>query len=87
MTQKKEDVEEEFVFEFYDEDYAESLDDVEAPKLTEEYNEVDFEADLNEEQLEIVNSIQGQERVLEFFLYFFSIVFHFHRFFASSWYF
>ena len=64
MTPKKEGTEEEFVFEFYDEDYAESLDDVEAPKLTEEYNDVDFEADLNEEQLEIVNNIQGPMLVI-----------------------
>ena len=59
MTQKKEEVEEEFVFEFYDETYAESLDDEEVPEITEDYNEVDFTTDLNEEQLEIVNNIQG----------------------------
>ncbi len=64
MPQKKEKPEEEFVFEFYDEDYAESLDDVEAPEITEEYNEVDFKADLNEEQLEIVNNIQGPMLVI-----------------------
>ena len=64
MTTKKEEMEEEFVFEFYDEDYAESLDDVEAEKITEEYNEVDFKTDLNEEQLEIVNNIQGPMLVI-----------------------
>jgi len=64
MTNKKETSEEEFVFEFYDEDYAKSLEDVEKPEVTVEYNEVDFEADLNEEQLEIVNNIQGPMLVI-----------------------
>ncbi|MBY9014552.1 MAG: ATP-dependent helicase [Candidatus Lokiarchaeota archaeon] len=64
MTQKKEGGEEEFVFEFYDEDYAKSLEDVEKPEIIEEYNEIDFEADLNEEQLEIVNNIQGPMLVI-----------------------
>jgi len=50
---------EEFVFEIYDETYIESLDDVGAAEITEEYDEVDFKTDLNAEQLEIVNSIQG----------------------------
>lgn len=57
MVQKKDTSEEEFVFEFYDEDYAKSLEDIEKPVLTEEYNEIDFEEDLNEEQLEIVNKL------------------------------
>ena len=52
------------VFEFFDEVYVESLDDVEAPEITVEYNEVDFKADLNEEQLEIVNNIQGPMLVI-----------------------
>ena len=64
MTQKKEGGEEEFVFEFYDEDYAKTLEDVESTEVTEEYNEIDFEADLNEEQLEIVNNIQGPMLVI-----------------------
>jgi len=64
MTKKKEDIEEEYVFEFYDEAYAESLDDLEAPEITEEYNGVDFKTDLNEEQLEIVNNIQGPMLVI-----------------------
>ena len=59
MTEKKKGTEEEFVFEFYDEDYAKSLEDVDKPVITEEYNDIDFEADLNEEQLEIVNNIRG----------------------------
>ena len=33
MTGKKKAGEEEFVFEFYDEEYAESLDDVEIPEI------------------------------------------------------
>jgi len=47
MAQKKENTEEEFVFEFYDEDYAKSLEEVEKPVLTEEYNDIDFETYLN----------------------------------------
>ncbi len=64
MTQKKESGEEEFVFEFYDEDYAKSLEDIEKPVTIEEYNEIDFETGLNEEQLEIVNNIQGPMLVI-----------------------
>ena len=64
MTNKKETSEEEFVFEFYDEDYAKSLEEVEKPVVTEEYNDIDFEADLNEEQLEIVNNVQGPMLVI-----------------------
>ena len=54
---------EEYVFEFYDEDYAESLEE-EIPEKKEEYNEVDFESDLNEEQLEVVNNISGPMLVI-----------------------
>lgn len=43
MTKKKESREEEFVFEFYDEDYAKSLEDIEKSVKKEEYNEIDFE--------------------------------------------
>jgi len=50
---------EEFVFKIYDETYIKTLDDVGAPKITEEYDEVDFKTDLNAEQLEIINNIQG----------------------------
>lgn len=64
MTQKKDGEQEEFIFEFYDEDYAKSLEEVEKPVLIEEYNDVDFEEDLNEEQLEIVNNIQGPMLVI-----------------------
>ncbi|MHA1487544.1 MAG: UvrD-helicase domain-containing protein, partial [Promethearchaeota archaeon] len=55
---------EEFVFEFYDEAYVETLDDGDAPEITKEYNQVDFKTDLNEEQLEIVNNIQGPMLVI-----------------------
>ena len=58
MAPKDEEIEEEYVFEFYEEDYAESLEE-EIPKVIEEYNEIDFEHELNEEQLEIVNNING----------------------------
>jgi len=55
---------EEFVFEIYDETYIKTLDDVGAPKITEEYNQVYFNTELNEEQLEIVNNIQGPMLVI-----------------------
>lgn len=58
MHSKKNKADEEFVFEFYEEDYAESLEPVTTP-VAEEYNEVNFKADLNEEQMEIVNNIKG----------------------------
>ncbi len=61
MSSKKDEIDEEFVFEFYDEDYAESLEE-EIP--SEEYNEVNFEEDLNAEQLEIVNNIKGPMLVI-----------------------
>ncbi len=54
---------EEYVFEFYDEDYAESLEE-EIPEKKEKYNKVDFESDLNEEQLEVVNKISGPMLVI-----------------------
>ena len=63
MNQNKEDIEEEYIFEFYDEDYAESLEE-KLPQVIEEYNEINFEKELNEEQLEIVNSIKGPMLVI-----------------------
>ncbi len=57
MSQKKNPAEE-FVFEFFDDDYAESLEK-KGPEIIEKYNDIDFEGDLNEEQLEIVNNIKG----------------------------
>jgi len=58
LNQKKDITEEEYVFEFYDEDYAQSLE-VELPEVIEEYNEINFNEDLNEEQLKIINNIKG----------------------------
>lgn len=63
MNSKKENSEEEYIFEIYDDDYAESLDLEEAEK-TQEYNEVHFDEDLNEEQLEIINNIRGPMLVI-----------------------
>ena len=58
MNQKTDNPEEEYVFEFYDEDYADSLEEKE-PEVIEEYNEIIFKEDLNEEQLKIINNIKG----------------------------
>jgi len=64
LNQNNDNLEEEYIFEFYDEDYAESLD-VELPKIIkDEYNEIDFEKDLNKEQLKIVNKIKGPMLVI-----------------------
>jgi DNA helicase-2/ATP-dependent DNA helicase PcrA len=58
MVSPKENPKEEYTFEFYDEDYIDVLRP-ELQKPLEEYNKVDFEADLNDEQLEVVNNIEG----------------------------
>jgi len=58
LNEKQQDPEEDYVFEFYDDDYSESLE-VEPVKIEEEYNVVDFESNLNDEQLEIVQDIRG----------------------------
>ncbi|MFX1375896.1 MAG: ATP-dependent helicase [Promethearchaeota archaeon] len=63
MNSKKNSVEEEYVFEFYDEDFSESLD-TEVPDTIEQYNIINFEKDLNEEQLEIINNIKGPMLVI-----------------------
>jgi len=57
MDPGKSDSKEDYIFEFYDEDYAESLEEV-IPEIAKEYNEIDFNTELNEEQLEIVNNIK-----------------------------
>ncbi len=49
---------EEYVFEFFEDEIPEELE-IEPPKLEEKYNYVDFESDLNEEQLKIINNIKG----------------------------
>ncbi|MFW9900631.1 MAG: ATP-dependent helicase [Candidatus Thorarchaeota archaeon] len=63
MNQQKDKTEEEYVFEFYDEDYAESLEEV-LPEFIAEYNDINFNEDLNEEQLEIINNISGPMLVI-----------------------
>jgi len=63
LNSKKDSVEEEYVFEFYDEDYADSLE-IEKPEVIEEYNDINFEDDLNDEQLEIINNIKGPMLVI-----------------------
>ena len=63
MPAEKEEVSEEYVFEFYDEDYAESLEE-QIPAVSDEYTDVDFKADLNKEQLNIVNNIKGPMLVI-----------------------
>ena len=63
MNSEKKSKEEEYVFEFYDEDYAESMEE-ELPICIEDYNDVNFEEDLNEEQLDIINNIRGPMLVI-----------------------
>ncbi|NVM34547.1 MAG: ATP-dependent helicase [Candidatus Lokiarchaeota archaeon] len=62
MSNKKENIEEEYVFEFYD-DFTESLEE-EPTKFKEQYKEINFQDDLNEEQLEIINNIKGSMLVI-----------------------
>ncbi|MFX0029022.1 MAG: ATP-dependent helicase [Candidatus Hermodarchaeota archaeon] len=63
MSSKKDYFEEEYVFEFYDDDYAKSFEE-ETPKAKEQYNEICFEDDLNDEQLKIINNIKGPMLVI-----------------------
>ena len=63
MPSLKEDSDEKFTFEFYDEDYAESLEENDVD-VYEEYNDVNFEKDLNDEQLAIVNHLKGPMLVI-----------------------
>jgi len=63
LSERKKDLKEEYTFEFYDDDYTESFE-LKETKVIEEYNEVDFESDLNEEQLEIVNNLKGPMLVI-----------------------
>jgi len=58
LNEKQQDPEEDYVFEFYDDDYSESLE-LEPVLLDEKYNAVDFKSNLNDEQLEIVDNIRG----------------------------
>jgi DNA helicase-2/ATP-dependent DNA helicase PcrA len=63
LNVRKENSEEEYVFEFYDDDFTESLE-VESSKEKEEYKQVNFKEDLNDEQLEIINNIEGPMLVI-----------------------
>jgi DNA helicase-2/ATP-dependent DNA helicase PcrA len=58
MVSTKKNPKDEYVFEFYDEDYLDVLQP-ELQKPLEEYNEIDFESNLNDEQLEVINNIKG----------------------------
>lgn len=53
MVSEKKNTTEEYVFEFYDEDYAETFEE-DILKRKEEYHEMDFENELNNELLEVV---------------------------------
>ncbi|MFX1531750.1 MAG: UvrD-helicase domain-containing protein, partial [Promethearchaeota archaeon] len=63
MNSRKDPTEEEYIFEFYEEDFAESLE-IEESEVIGEYNQINFEEELNEEQLEIINSIKGPMLVI-----------------------
>lgn len=58
MVSPEKNPKEEYVFEFYDEDYIDVLQP-EKEVTIEDYNKVDFETDLNDEQLEVINNIKG----------------------------
>ncbi len=58
MKPRENNSEEDYVFEFFEDEIPEELE-LEPPKLEEKYNYVDFESDLNEEQLKIINNIEG----------------------------
>ncbi|MFX0024445.1 MAG: ATP-dependent helicase, partial [Candidatus Hermodarchaeota archaeon] len=62
MNQKEDQTEGQYVFEFYEEDYGDSLEGTQG--VIEDYNEICFEEDLNEEQLEIINNIKGPMLVI-----------------------
>ncbi len=63
MSPKKQTTEEDYVFEFIDDDYAKDLDTV-IPSIAEQYNDIDFQGELNDEQLDIVNNINGPMLVI-----------------------
>ncbi len=63
MNQKKENIEEHHVFEFYDEERG-SFADIDESEISENYNIVDFRQDLNDQQLEIVNNLNGPMLVI-----------------------
>ncbi|MFX1274208.1 MAG: ATP-dependent helicase [Promethearchaeota archaeon] len=63
MSRKKKNSEEEYIFEFYDEDYVEPLES-DTSQISEIYNTVDFEGNLNDEQLDIINNLNGPVLVI-----------------------
>lgn len=63
MEEKPKKTNEGYVFEFYDENYEESVEGEKA-EIKWEYNKVNFKDDLNEEQLDIVNNIRGPMLVI-----------------------
>ncbi|TXT53572.1 MAG: DNA helicase [Promethearchaeota archaeon] len=63
MSPDQEDPEEEHVFEFIDNDFDLNFQKSKRPPI-EEYNKVNFEENLNDEQLEIVKNIKGPMLVI-----------------------
>ena len=63
MPSQKINMNEKFTFEYYDEDFDDSLD-AEISEAIEDYNPVNFESELNEEQLKIVNNLNGPMLVI-----------------------
>ena len=63
MIPEKDKNEQEYTFEFYDEDEGETLED-DIPKIIEKYNDINFNENLNDEQLEIVNNLKGPMLVI-----------------------
>ncbi|MHA1986072.1 MAG: ATP-dependent helicase [Promethearchaeota archaeon] len=63
MNAKKNEPDEDYKFEFYDEDYSSSLEE-ETSAIAETYNEINFTKDLNEEQQEIIENIKGPMLVI-----------------------
>lgn len=65
MTSNERKKEETYIFEFYDDEITLEKDKKEnRRKLREEYNDVNFEEDLNKEQLKIINNIKGPMLVI-----------------------
>ena len=63
MSSEKKDSDEEYVFEFIDNDFELEFQKSKRPPM-EDYNDVNFEENLNEEQLEIIRNIEGPMLVI-----------------------
>ena len=63
MNSKRDKNEEEFVFEFYEEDTTPSLEE-KLPGILEDYKKINFDKELNEEQLAIINNLKGPMLVI-----------------------